>query len=59
MTETDRSWHNSFKPHFGNDGKLLYRSSKPQSDTHWQEKAYTSSGTDTVGVGQEKINKVY
>ena len=53
MSETDREWHDSFKPHFTNNGTIVYRTSKRAKDQSWKEVSVTREGGEAVMLGKE------
>jgi len=58
MTETDRKWHASFKPHFTESGAVLYQTSKQTKDEQWEETAIASQGNAVIVLGQHTNDKV-
>lgn len=57
MPESDRQWHESFKPHFTNSGKMLYKTSRG-GDTSWLETTLARDHNSTLVLGQHKDQKV-
>lgn len=58
MTEADRKWHASFKPHFTGSGAVLYQSSKQSKDEQWKEVAVARQGKAIIVLGQHADGKV-
>jgi hypothetical protein len=49
MTETDFSWHASFKPHFTQTNQLIYKSAgRDQSAAGWKTETLLESENDNV-----------
>lgn len=57
MTEDDRQWHESFKPHFTGSGKMLYKTSRP-GDKAWLETTLAYDGASALVLGRPKDEKV-
>lgn len=57
MDQTERAWHNSFKPHFTNSGKMIYKTSL-RGEASWSETPLAKDGDSILAMGQHKDNKV-
>lgn len=53
MSEADRKWHESFKPSFASDGRLVYRVSKLRGVEQWEEVPVVGDGRGVVVMGKE------
>ena len=58
MSEQDRRWHDSFKPHFTTSGKIMYRVTKLQKERGWKEVPIAGDGQNVVAVGRPQEGKV-
>lgn len=59
MTEDELRWHDSFKPHFTNDGRVIYRTSTPSRDQTWSELPVAREGPSAVVMGRQTKTKYF
>jgi hypothetical protein len=51
MTENDVLWHTSFKPHFTEGNKLIYKTSgASEADAAWTDNVLIESGGEKLGL---------
>ena len=51
MTENDKLWHASFKPHFTESNKLIYKiSGASEADAAWMDNVLIESGGEKLGL---------
>lgn len=58
MSDQDRVWHASFKPHFTTNGKIVYKTSKPGKDDTWKEVAIAGDKKAVVAIGRQQTTEV-
>lgn len=59
MSDQDRIWHASFKPHFTTNGEIIYKTSKPSKHKDWKEVPVAGVKKAIVAIGRQQNAQVY